>query len=184
MSPNGEAAVCRLTRRRSALLQDARVREMLAAARRTGLKPRSDHELLPVLLELLGAHVPVESSPTMAKAKRSDLARDDTRGRAAAADRPTARPLRVVEPRLSKPAAATAPKAAMVVEPRWPQHANAAVDSDRRHRREQTLEQAPSHHPPRTTGCRTDWPARRTDQELDAARAANRELFANMNKRH
>jgi hypothetical protein len=38
--------------------------------------------------------------------------------------------------------------------------------------------------PPRTTGCRTDWPARRTDQELDAARAANRELFANMNKRH
>ncbi len=43
---------------------DARVRDLLAAARQAGLRPRSDAELLPLLLDLIGAHIPVEAWPT------------------------------------------------------------------------------------------------------------------------
>jgi hypothetical protein len=114
---------------------DARVRETLAAARRAGLKPRTDRELLPILV---GAHVPVESWPTMPKTARTDLARDDAQGRAAAADQATARPLRAVDP---KPVAAPVKKP-MATEPRWPQRAldiETAVDADRRQRREEAL---------------------------------------------
>jgi hypothetical protein len=120
---------------------DSRVREMLAAARQAGLKPRTDREMLPVLLELLGAHVPVESWQTLPKAKRTDLARDDAQGRAAAADQATARPLRSIEPRPRKKA--VSPPAATAGQPRWPQRASelaTAVDSDRRSRREQAFE--------------------------------------------
>ncbi|MGY2151361.1 hypothetical protein ACW9HM_17995 [Nocardia gipuzkoensis] len=126
----------------------ARVREMLAAARRSGLKPRTDRELLPVLLDLLGAAVPVESWSTLPKAKRTDLARDDTQGRAAAADQATARPLRLIDP-APPPVPATTP---MVVEPRWPTRArevSATVDADRRQQREQVLEKTPIQRPAR-----------------------------------
>ncbi|MGX1774299.1 hypothetical protein ACWIGW_19450 [Nocardia brasiliensis] len=128
---------------------DARVREMLSAARRSGLKPRSDRELLPVLLELLGAHAPVESWSTLPKAKRIDLSRDDAQGRAATADRSTARPLRklgtTAEP-------TTTPKQDMVVEPRLPQHIDrveAMVDADRSQRRTQALGSSPVTRPDR-----------------------------------
>jgi hypothetical protein len=122
---------------------DSSVREMLAAARRAGMKPRTDHELLPILLELLGAHTPVESWSTMPKAKRADLSRDDAQGRAAAADRATAKPLRTVGARADR---VTEPKKQMLVEPRWPQHSDrieAAVDADRFQRRQQALGTSP-----------------------------------------
>ena len=60
---------------------DARVDEMLSAARRSGLKPQTDRELLPLLLDLIGSHIPVEPWPTMPKTKRTDHARDDAQGR-------------------------------------------------------------------------------------------------------
>ncbi|RSM80556.1 transposase [Amycolatopsis sp. WAC 01375] len=123
---------------------DARARDLLAAARAAGLKPRSDTELLPLLLDLLGAHVPVESWPTLAKAQRTELARDTTQGRAASADRVSARPLReVTAPRRSTaaiPTAAPGPAS-------WPQHFRAveqAVDGDRRRRREALGDEAPA----------------------------------------
>lgn len=73
-----------------ASFNDARARDLLAAARSAGLKPRTDTELLPLLLDLLDAHVPVASWPTMAKAKRTEHARGDRQRRAARADQATA----------------------------------------------------------------------------------------------
>jgi hypothetical protein len=55
---------------------DARVRDVLAAARQAGLRPRTDAELLPVLLDLIGAHIPVEAWPTrMGRTDRTAHAR-------------------------------------------------------------------------------------------------------------
>src|SRR6266540_2851784 len=54
---------------------DARVQDLLAEARRRGLTPRSDAELLPVLLELLAEHVPVDRWPTQQRPKRRRTAR-------------------------------------------------------------------------------------------------------------
>jgi Mu transposase, C-terminal len=69
---------------------DARVRDLLVAARQAGLGPRSDAELLPLLLDLIGAHIPVEAWPTqMGKTERITHAREATQAHAAAADRPT-----------------------------------------------------------------------------------------------
>ncbi|WUA12813.1 hypothetical protein OG225_43355 (plasmid) [Nocardia sp. NBC_01377] len=125
---------------------DARVRETLTAARNSGLRPRSDRELLPVLLELLGAHVPVRDWPSMPKARRIDLAREDTQRAAAAADRPK---------RLAEAATARstpAPATPVVIEPRWPGHAaqvETTVDADRRQRREQLTTQAAITRPAR-----------------------------------
>jgi hypothetical protein len=46
--------------------------------------------LLPLLLELIGAHIPVEAWPTqMGKSERIPHAREATQGKAAVADRPT-----------------------------------------------------------------------------------------------
>jgi hypothetical protein len=68
---------------------DARVRELLAEARRCRLRPRSDRELLPVLLQLVGAHIPVAQWPTqMSRQQRSDHTREVAQGRDAARDRP------------------------------------------------------------------------------------------------
>jgi hypothetical protein len=70
---------------------DARAAELLRAAKATGLKPRSDAELLPLLLELIGSHIPVQAWPTqMPKKQRKDYAREVLQGQAAAADRPVA----------------------------------------------------------------------------------------------
>jgi hypothetical protein len=68
---------------------EARVRELGRAAKAAGLKPQSDTELLPLLLELIGGQIPVEAWPTqMPKKKRKDHAREVLQGQAAAADRP------------------------------------------------------------------------------------------------
>jgi len=42
---------------------DARVEELLTRVREAGLKPRSDSDLVPILLEMLGAVDPVENWP-------------------------------------------------------------------------------------------------------------------------
>lgn len=68
---------------------DARVEELLTRVRQAGLKPRSDTDLLPVLLEMIGAVDPVEGWPSqMTKSQRIQHAREITQARAAAADRP------------------------------------------------------------------------------------------------
>ena len=76
---------------------DARVRDLLAAARQAGLKPRTDAELLPLLLELIGAHIPVAAWPSLPKATRTEHAREVTQATAAAADRASVRPVHAVD---------------------------------------------------------------------------------------
>ncbi|ONI91915.1 hypothetical protein ALI22I_06510 [Saccharothrix sp. ALI-22-I] len=117
---------------------DARVRDMLAAVRESGLRPRSDAELLPVLLEILGAHTSIADWPTgTGKRQRGDQARDQARGQAAAADRASAG---ATTP--DTPGTAPAPEPR---DPR-PQRVDAlegAVDDERRHRRRRALARRP-----------------------------------------
>ena len=85
---------------------DARVREVLREAARSGLKPREDGELLPVLLDLVASRTPVEAWPTqMSKKQKTERARELARARQAAADRPPASPapLRVLPPGAALP---------------------------------------------------------------------------------
>jgi hypothetical protein len=132
---------------------DARAEELLAEALRRGVKPRSDAELLPVLLELLAEHVPVEQWPTQrstskqqpeqqptSKRRRTAQARETARTEAVARDRPTA------PANLSKRAAA-----AKVVPFDRDAHARQvqdAIDAERRRRREQAVPVTPP-PPPR-----------------------------------
>ncbi|MEU6472433.1 transposase [Streptomyces massasporeus] len=73
---------------------DARVSEVLKEAARAGLRPRTDAELLPVLLDLLAAVTPVEAWPgrPQARKKAAARARELARTRAALADRPDQQP--------------------------------------------------------------------------------------------
>ncbi|MFE1411235.1 transposase [Streptomyces sp. NPDC058746] len=72
---------------------DARIGEVLKEAARAGLRPRTDAELLPVLLDLLAEVTPVEGWPGRpeARKKAAARARELARARAAATDRPDAR---------------------------------------------------------------------------------------------
>ncbi|MFD0223241.1 transposase [Streptomyces hirsutus] len=107
---------------------DGRVRELLTAAKQAGLKPRTDSELLPLLLELLAAHVKAEQWPgQLTKAQRRERAREAAQVKAAAADRP---------------AAGTA-GAAIGSRPSWPVPVDEAVDAERRSRREAAVLQPP-----------------------------------------
>ena len=119
---------------------DARVRDLLRAAKQAGLKPHSDAELLPVLLRLIGAYIPVEQWPTrMTKAQRTEHARESTQADAAAADRPA------VPPEITR-----AEREDTVVAQRWPQkgrHLEEVVDAERRHRRESTVSSPPQPPP-------------------------------------
>jgi hypothetical protein len=68
---------------------DTRVTELLKEARARGLAPRSDAELLPLRLELIGGYIPVDAWPAkVTKRDRTDHAREILQARAAAADRP------------------------------------------------------------------------------------------------
>jgi hypothetical protein len=68
---------------------DARVAELLKTVRDLGMKPRTDAELLPVLLDLIDAAVPVSQWPSkVTKARRTARAREIAQAAAAAADRP------------------------------------------------------------------------------------------------
>lgn len=121
---------------------DARVRDLLRATRQAGLRPRSDAELLPLLLRLLGAHIPVTSWPTrMTRAQRTEHARESTQASAAASDRP------------AFPAEAGPPvpaEQAKVVALHWPgraREAEYAVDAERRRRREAAVSARPEPAP-------------------------------------
>jgi hypothetical protein len=133
---------------------DARVRDLLSAARQAGLTPRSDSELLPLLLDLLGEHIPVQDWPTISKASRIEHARDATQGQAAAADRASARSAQTSDepastrPRRARSSSRSAPASQSTTALSWPvrvQQAEDAVDEDRRRRRERALAgQSPS----------------------------------------
>ncbi|WP_033825840.1 transposase [Kitasatospora sp. MBT63] len=118
---------------------DARVREVLREVRRRGLAPKSDAELLPVLLELIGATVPVEQWPArLSRGQKVEHAREVAQVAAAAADRPAP------APRVATSAAGEAAVVggATVTQIAWRERAEAgqgAVDAERRRRREQAV---------------------------------------------
>lgn len=134
---------------------DARVADLLAAARQAGLRPCSDAELLPLLLELIGAHIPVDAWPTqMSKAQRTAHAREVTQAHAVANDRPndTGSTAGATAPsRQSRRQPAPAPPVPATA-PSWPQRARQAqqaVDGDRRRRRHTAVDGQPITTPAR-----------------------------------
>ena len=112
---------------------DARVRDLLHRAERAGLKPKTDAELLPLLLDLIGLRTPVAQWPTrLKKSQRTEYARDVTQAEAAAAPRPA-------PPRREKKPAGRPPDGT-VVPLRWPDQTRQAaesLDAERRRRREE-----------------------------------------------
>lgn len=110
---------------------DARVRELMKKVKACGLAPKSDTELLPILLELIGAAAPVDRWPTqMSKAQRIEHAREELQAEAAARDRPPT-------PEADDQTGADEP--GVVLPLRWPQRAqdtHSTLDADRRRRRE------------------------------------------------
>ncbi|WP_424887091.1 hypothetical protein [Streptomyces sp. XH2] len=116
---------------------DLRAEDLLTRAREAGLRPRTDTELLPVLLELLGARDPVSNWPSqMTKSQRVEHAREVTQARTAAVDRPAA--------------SAEPPQSAGNVL-QWPQRsrqARSSLDTKRRHRREAAVPVTPKPPPP------------------------------------
>ena len=127
---------------------DARVTDLLRQAREQGLQPRSDAELLPLLLKLLGAHVPVSQWPTqMDKKEKRSRARQAAQGDQAASDRDGL--AAVVAGREAGDGMAD------VVPLRWPEQAaqaRNAVDAERRRRREAAVPRRPA--PPPSLGDR------------------------------
>lgn len=72
---------------------DKRATELLQRAERAGLRPRTDTELLPHLLELMRLTNPVDRWPSrLTRAEKVELARERLAGEAAAADRPISAP--------------------------------------------------------------------------------------------
>jgi hypothetical protein len=123
---------------------DARVRDLLRKAEAGGMRPKSDTELMPVLLELIGSRIPVSQWPTqMKKSQRTEHAREVAQAKAAATNRPAAKPAAPEET-----AGQEEPKAAVLQWPRRAQQTQDAVDSERRRRREAAVSAAPK-PPPR-----------------------------------
>jgi hypothetical protein len=130
---------------------DARVRDLLRKADACGLRPKSDTELLPMLLEMIGARIPVSQWPTqMAKAERTGHAREAAQAQAAHADRPAQQP----DPADEAGAGSRAGGATVTPlrqEPGWAQRAAQTVgslDAERRRRREAVVPVTPK-PPPR-----------------------------------
>ncbi|WP_405144381.1 transposase [Sphaerisporangium sp. NBC_01403] len=119
---------------------DTRAHELLRAAKAAGLKPKSDAELLPLLLDLIGGHIPVTSWPTqMPKRKRKDHAREVLQGQAATADRPAAAAVSPPEPGEGMVVPLRQPQV-------WRQRAGdvaSAVDDERRRRRQEAVPAQP-----------------------------------------
>ncbi len=91
---------------------DKRVTELLQRVKQAGLRPRTDAELLPHLLDLMRATHPVDRWPTrLTKSQRVEIAREREMSKAAAADRPAAASPQKTGQRLSSPSrpAALAP---------------------------------------------------------------------------
>lgn len=115
---------------------DAKVDELMVEAARSGLVPRDDRDLLPVLLELLGRHVPVEQWPgrrakeAAGKRRRAGQAREEERAQVADRDR-------------HRPRQAPEPVASAQVVPLRRDQVRSAVDADRRRRRELAVPSPP-----------------------------------------
>lgn len=122
---------------------DARTRDLLRKAAACGLKPKSDAELLPVLLELIGSKIPVSQWPSrMTRSQRTGHAREVARADAAQADRPA-------DAAPAQPP--SRPEQATVTPLRWRQRAEEArdgIDADRRRRREAAVPVTPEPPPP------------------------------------
>jgi len=107
---------------------DARVRDLLKKADICGMKPKSDTELLPVLLELIGSKIPVSQWPTrLNKSQRTEHAREVAQAKAAESDRPASAQVGTVD------------EQATVTELQWPQRGRQTqetLDAERRRRRE------------------------------------------------
>jgi len=126
---------------------DIRADDLLRAARAAGLVPRSDAELLPLLLDLIGGLIPVDAWPTqMSRQQRTAHARETAQADQAAADRPAR----------AAPAAATARQDGnagadtTIVALSWRDQARdaaTAVDGERRRRREQAAGSRPEPAP-------------------------------------
>jgi hypothetical protein len=125
---------------------DKTAEELLAAARKHGLSPRSDDELLPVLLQMLGGVAPVGQWATqMGKKEKKSRARQAAQGDQAAADRNG--------PATTSGGRQAGDGTANVIPLRWPEQAaraSDAVDAERRRRREAAVPQRPA--PPPTLG--------------------------------
>lgn len=124
---------------------DARREELLRTVKAAGLTPRSDTELLPVLLDLLAGTTPVNEWPTqLSKQDRRQHAREVTQADAAVADRAARQQPHGQQPEAGQPDAAVIPL-------QWAsraRHGGDAVDAERRRRREQAIGETPS-PPPR-----------------------------------
>ncbi|HEV2345149.1 MAG TPA: helix-turn-helix domain-containing protein [Actinocrinis sp.] len=122
---------------------DARVRELMKKAKACGLTPKTDAELLPVLLELIGSAVPVDRWPTqMSAAQRRDHAREEAQAAAAAVDRPKTG---------GEVPADAQDDVGKAVALRWPERARRtqqALDAERRRRRESVVRSTPKPPPP------------------------------------
>lgn len=122
---------------------DARVLDLLRRAQKAGLKPKTDAELLPLLLDVIGLHTPVAQWPTrLKKSQRTEYARDLIQAESAAADRHAAPP----EDKLAAQAAGDT-----VVHLHWPEQARRAeesLDAERRRRREEAGPPRPALPPP------------------------------------
>jgi transposase InsO family protein len=125
---------------------DARVRDLLKEARSCGLKPKTDAELLRVLLDLIGARFPVSKWPAqLTRTQRAGHAREVAQSDAAAADRPQDPDSE--EPGRPRPAA---PADSVVTPLRWParsRSAGEALDAERRRRREEAVPVTPKPPP-------------------------------------
>jgi hypothetical protein len=123
---------------------DARVRDLLSEARSCGLKPKTDAELPPVLLGLIGTRFPVSQWPSrLTRTQRVEHAREAAQADAAAADRPN-------DPDGGKPGQER-PADSVVTPLRWPERsrsADEALDAERRRRREEAVPVTPK-PPPR-----------------------------------
>ncbi|MEU1285327.1 transposase [Kitasatospora sp. NPDC005856] len=117
---------------------DRTAAELLAGAARSGLAPRSDAELLPSLLKLLGDVAPVAAWPSQAgRKKRTARSGEQARAAAAAADRP--------RPETSGPT----PGPTVLPEP-WRERERTIrkeVDADRRRRRHAATATGPTAPP-------------------------------------
>jgi hypothetical protein len=124
---------------------DARREELLRIVKQAGLAPRSDTELLPVLLDLLAGSAPSGRWPAqLARQDRRQHAREVTQAGAAATDRPAGQ-----QP--GGPQQVAGPPDAAVIPLQGASRAREggdAVDAERRRRRQQAVSGAPA-PPPR-----------------------------------
>ncbi|MEU6718367.1 transposase [Nonomuraea sp. NPDC046802] len=122
---------------------DARITDLLREAKAQGLRPKTDAELLPLLLKLLGGHIPVDQWPTqLSKKQKKEQAREVAQSVAAAEDRPAVTDFR--ETALGDTACHA--DLGSVVPLRVSDRASrvlTAVDDERRQRRERAVAQRP-----------------------------------------